>query len=189
VVVGYWFSFGSATVFDERGEEKTSTADLLRALIGLEESSWATYHAGKPMTARNLAKRLGEYSIKSTNVRFGHDVQKGFHRSQFLDAFARYLPQAPSGNDATPLQNTEPQGKAAVSECSGIWGQSATDGNFPLPLQDRRRSRTADAAECSGVENHDATRKSPENNECSGVAEFGGGAGDDKPAEPWGECL
>ena len=110
-------------VFDATGDEKISTADLLRALIGKEESPWAAYHAGKPMTARNLAKRLGEYSIKSTNVRFGHEVQKGFHRSQFADAFARYLPQAPSGNDATPLQNPESQGNAGVPECSGILSQ------------------------------------------------------------------
>ena len=75
-------------VLDAAGDEKISTADLLRALIGREESPWATCHGGKPMTPRNLAKRLGEYSIKSTNVRFGHEVQKGFHRSQFADAFA-----------------------------------------------------------------------------------------------------
>ncbi len=61
------------------------------------------------------------------------------------------------------------------------------DGNFPLSLQNERCSGTADVGECSGIENHDATRKSPENNECSGVAEFGAGTGDDKPAEPWGE--
>jgi putative DNA primase/helicase len=166
-------------VFDAMADEKISTAELLRGLIGKEESPWATYHAGKPMTARNLAKRLGEYSIKSTNVRFGHEVQKGFHRSQFADAFARYLPRAASEKDATALQSPESQGNAGVSERSGTWSQSATDGNFPLPLQDERRSGTANVAACSGFQNQDATRKSPENNECSGVAEFGGGAGDE----------
>jgi putative DNA primase/helicase len=85
-----------SAVFDATGDERISTADLLRALVGKEESPWATYHMGKPMTARNLAKRLGEYSIKSMNVRFGHEVQKGFHRSQFVDAFIRYWPQAPA---------------------------------------------------------------------------------------------
>ena len=90
-------------IFDAMADEKISTGHLLRGLIGKEESPWATHHAGKPMTARNLAKRLGEYSIKSTNVRFGHEVQKGFHRSHFVDAFARYLPRAPSEKDATPL--------------------------------------------------------------------------------------
>ena len=176
-------------VLDAAGDEKISTADLLRALIGREESPWATCHGGKPMTPRNLAKRLGEYSIKSTNVRFGHEVQKGFHRSQFADAFARYLPQAPSENDATPLQVPESQVNAGVRECSGIVSDAATGGNPPLPLRLEGCSGTADVAECGGVEDCAATRKIRENNDCSGVADFRGGTDGNKPAELPGQSA
>ena len=176
-------------VFDATGDEKISTADLLRGLIDKEETPWATYRAGKSMTARHLAKRLGEYSIKSTNVRFGDEVQKGFRRSHFADAFARYLPQGPSGNDATPLQIPGSRGNAGVSQCSGILRSAATGGSLPLPLRAKGCSRTVDVAECGGNENYDATRKSPENNECSGVAELGGEADENRPAILWGEFL
>ena len=175
--------FDIRSVFDATGDEKISTAELLRALIGKEESPWATCNAGKPMTARNLAKRLGEYSVTSMNVRFGHEVAKGFHRSQFEDAFARYVPQASSESLATPLQIPESQGNAGVSGCSGILSDAVTDGNLPLHTAEGC-SGTVDGAERGGIENHDATRKSPENNECSCVAEFGVGAGGDKPSEP-----
>jgi hypothetical protein len=181
--------FDIRSVLDATGDEKISTADLLRALIGKEESPWATCDAGKPMTARKLAKRLGEYSVKSTNVRFGHEVAKGFHRSQFEDAFARYLPQAPSESPATPLQILESEGNAGASECSGLLSRAVTDANLPLLRRPERCSGTSEVADCGGIGSRAATRKSPENNECSGVAEFGAGADNDKPAEPWGEFL
>jgi putative DNA primase/helicase len=181
--------FDIRSVFDATGDEKISTADLLRALIGKEESPWATCDAGKPMTARKLAKRLGEYSVKSTNLRLGHEVAKGFHRSQFEDAFARYVPQASSERPATPLQFPESQGNAGVPECSGILSDVATDENLPLPRKPEGGSGTVDVAECGGIENDNATRKSQENNECSGVAEFEARADNNKPAEPWGELL
>ena len=181
--------FDIRSVFDATGDQKISTAELLRALIGKEESPWATCNAGKPMTARNLAKRLSEYSIKSMNVRFGHEVAKGFHRSQFEDAFARYLPQTSPEIPATPRQNLESRGNAGVSECSVILSGAATDDNLPLPRQPEGGSETVEVAECGGIENYDATRKSPEINECSGVAEFGAGADNRQPAEPWGEFL
>lgn len=176
-------------VFDAAGDEKISTEALLRALIGKEESPWGTYHGGKPMTARNLAKRVGEYSIKSTNVRFGHEVLKGFCRWQFEDAFARYLPQSPSAIDATPLHIPGTQGNAGVSECSGFLSDAATDASLPLPLRLEGCSGATIVAECGGIEYRAATRKSPENNECSGVANFGGGTDGNKPPELPGQSA
>lgn len=80
-------------VFDVRKVERLTTADLIAALCEDEEASWATYNRGRPLSPRQLAKRLDGYGIKSKNLKLGYgDVRKGFERSQFEEAFQRYLP-------------------------------------------------------------------------------------------------
>jgi hypothetical protein len=54
-----------------------------------------TWNRGKPLGARQLAKLLEPYGIKTKNLKFGlYQTLKGFELAQFEDAFARYL--APS---------------------------------------------------------------------------------------------
>jgi putative DNA primase/helicase len=80
-------------IFEQRGCDRIATADLLVALIAVEEQPWATYSKGRPITPRALAKLLGEYGIKPHNIWVEHRMSpKGYHRDQFEDAFARYLP-------------------------------------------------------------------------------------------------
>jgi len=92
----------------QRRVDRIATEDLLAALVSDEERPWPTYSRGKPLTARNLAKLLGEYGIASSNQWFGrHCVKKGFTRAQFDEAFARYLPADAPGVDAIPLDGGE----------------------------------------------------------------------------------
>jgi putative DNA primase/helicase len=86
-------------VFEHMCVDRISTKDLIEALIGDELKPWATYYRGKPMTPRQLAKRLGEYHIKPGSIRRGSDTAKGFKRSWFDDAFRRYLYPAPTSED------------------------------------------------------------------------------------------
>lgn len=83
-------------VFESKGVDRISSADLITALCADDEKSWATYNRGQPIKPRQLAKRLGEYDIKSKTVRIGYDTPKGFERAQFDDAFIRYLSPTPS---------------------------------------------------------------------------------------------
>jgi putative DNA primase/helicase len=78
-------------VFEMKGVAKVSTVDLLKELCEDEEKSWGTYNRGKPMTPRQLAKRLKEYKIGAKTVRIGYDTPRGFELEQFEDVFARYL--------------------------------------------------------------------------------------------------
>jgi putative DNA primase/helicase len=71
---------------------RISTADLLRELNNDDLKPWATYNRGKPMTPRQLAKRLADYGIKSEVIRIGVTTPRGFLREWFEDAFTRYLP-------------------------------------------------------------------------------------------------
>jgi hypothetical protein len=90
--------------FDNRHTDKLSTADLLDALAENDESPWATWNRGKPMTPHQLAKRLGEFSITSNTVRIGIKTPKGYRLEQFSEAFERYLCSDTPNVTATPPQ-------------------------------------------------------------------------------------
>ena len=72
--------------------DKISSSDLIAALEKIEESPWATYNQGRPISPRQLSRQLDTYGIKSKTVRLGaHDTPKGYELGQFKDVFARYL--------------------------------------------------------------------------------------------------
>ncbi|WP_293006444.1 DUF3631 domain-containing protein [Nitrosomonas sp.] len=92
-------------IFESRDCEKISTVDLIEALVTDDESPWATYNYGKPITPRQLAKQLTGYGIKSKTVRLGNSsTPKGYDVEQFSDAFARYLPPT-----LPPQSNVSPE--------------------------------------------------------------------------------
>jgi putative DNA primase/helicase len=113
-------------VFDTRNVTRISSADLLQSLCDDGEKAWATWNRGKPMTLKQLAKRLGEYGVKSKNVRSGYSVSKGYDRTQFEETFSRYLstPDFP----ATPLQPNNDGAHSVADEPlrSGSESASAT---------------------------------------------------------------
>ncbi|PPD45740.1 MAG: hypothetical protein CTY12_06855 [Methylotenera sp.] len=87
-------------VFEKRtGEDqyadKISSAELISELQAIEESPWATYNHGYPISPRQIAGQLVIYGIKPKTVRVGKfDTPKGYELRQFNDAFARYLSPA-----------------------------------------------------------------------------------------------
>lgn len=89
-------------IFETKNINRLSSTDLINHLCEDEESPWATYNHGKPISARQLARRLKEFKISSKSIRLPNDTTpKGFHRSSFEDAFKRYLPS----ESATPQQS------------------------------------------------------------------------------------
>jgi putative DNA primase/helicase len=119
-------------VFEHKRMNKISTADLIAALCDDDEKVWATYNRGKPVSPRQIAKRLGEFGIKSKNVRIGYDQAKGFEIEQFQEAFARYLSTLPE-NPSQPSQTHEASNSAA---CDGTDEKFATvTKNVPVPWE------------------------------------------------------
>lgn len=96
------------TSFTSLSVQAFSTATAVDFLVGMDESPWGDLR-GKALDARGLAKRLRPYDIKPKNIRIGASVVKGYERSDFLDAWTRYLPAEPhpgpedSATAATPL--------------------------------------------------------------------------------------
>jgi len=78
-------------VFENKRVTKIFGADLLAALLEDEEAPWATWNRGNPMSPRQLTAKMGEFGIKSGQIRIGIHGKKGYSIEQFSDAFSRYL--------------------------------------------------------------------------------------------------
>ena len=78
----------SPTLVDEVGETPSCAG-----LTTLEDRPWADDDGpGQPITPRHLAKLLDGFTIKARQIRQGPVTRKGYVRSDFTDAFRRYLP-------------------------------------------------------------------------------------------------
>ena len=93
------------TIFGDQTE--ISSADLTRALNADPEAPWRDYGA-HGLTPAKLARLLGEFDIRSGNVRFPDGTQaKGYRRSDFHDAWNRYCPP-PASEPSLPSQASPP---------------------------------------------------------------------------------
>lgn len=127
---------------------RISSRELIDALVKDDDAPWATYNRGKPLSPRQLSKRLGEYGLKPKNFKSSHGVFKGYAVKDFVDVFARYIPIPAVTPDlsATPLPEAE----------SPLLSMGCAVADNPLP---------------SGCINLSATLKAAENLESSGVAD------------------
>ena len=71
--------------------EKISSKDLVLELTHSEDRPWCEWKKGKPMTQNSLAKQLKNFGIKSKKMRVGDENIRGYERSDFDDAFNRYI--------------------------------------------------------------------------------------------------
>ncbi|MFM0338150.1 DUF3631 domain-containing protein [Paraburkholderia fungorum] len=128
--------------FETHRVQRISSADLLTHLFNDEEKPWATWNRGKPMTPRQLSKKLSEYGVSSANIKFGYgDVRKGYRVDQFADAFSRYLSNTPL-QSATPLP---PNIGAGLTVADSKSGSASGNANATLkPLSDKAGSGVAD---------------------------------------------
>jgi Protein of unknown function (DUF3631) len=99
---------------------------LLDRLHALEEAPWADWY-GRPLTARDLAKLLRPYGVKSKSVREGGigESLKGYAVEDLHDAWRRYVPRTSHPTHAS--QGTEPAGQACggkVSDSAAAWDTS-----------------------------------------------------------------
>lgn len=98
------------TVFGER--EAMHGATILEALHGIEEAPWADWY-GRPFNARDLAKLLRPYGVRSQDVKVADVNRKGYRRDALYDAWRRYLPEsalpATAATDATAQVSGTPE--------------------------------------------------------------------------------
>jgi hypothetical protein len=101
-------SFGVRLLADLRelyaahGADRLTTADILAALVGLDEAPWSDLY-GKPLDARRLARELGRYGVRPVTFETDSGSAKGYAtfstagkqaQAGLSDAWSRYLPAA-----------------------------------------------------------------------------------------------
>jgi hypothetical protein len=90
-------------VLDELGSVMFSH-EICGKLHAVEGSPWTSWGRGRSTAGfneRDLARTLRPFGIRPKSVRTGKDTGKGYHREQFVDAWARYVPEDASEDDAS----------------------------------------------------------------------------------------
>ena len=95
------------------------SAKLLELLFKDSEMGWDSYNRGFPLTARQLAKNLSSYGIRSKTVRMRDaSTPKGYEVREFEEVFKRYL-GVPSASVDARKEGTVPAAPAvAVAQAS-----------------------------------------------------------------------
>jgi hypothetical protein len=79
-------------VFDEKKADQIASAELVKALIGIDGRPWAELgKARKPLSPNRLARMLKPLAIPPDTIRFGDETAKGYRLAAFQEAFERYL--------------------------------------------------------------------------------------------------
>jgi putative DNA primase/helicase len=142
------------SVFNERPSKAGKDADrisstgLVEALVALIDRPWATWSKGKPITPAAVARQLKMFGIVPSTIKLSDGKQpNGYKRSQFDDAFGRYLPQPPD-----PAVQSSPSSPTPAN--SGASGQSqsspaASDGELPELGQSLEKQGLAEDGELS----------------------------------------
>lgn len=129
-------------VFERKQATKMFSSALLDELVADDEAPWATWNRGKAMAPRQLKTKLSEFGITSKQVRIGHESGKmGYERSDFVEAWGRYLSPATGPETSTPLQAT---GHKAYSDISTSTDRTHVEKEKPLQATEYKA--------CSGVE-------------------------------------
>ncbi|MES2818721.1 MAG: DUF3631 domain-containing protein [Pseudomonadota bacterium] len=139
-------------VFETKRSSRLFSVDLLAALAADEESPWATWNRGKPMTVRQLAAKLGGYGIRSKQLRIGCESgRKGYEQRDFMDAWRCYLGASP-GPASTALQ---PSQHGACGDLPGSTESSAVEAERPRPASGHGPCRAVEVAAVEAGEARD----------------------------------
>ena len=125
------------TLFDERkGDwaDRMYSGMIVDGLIEIEGHPWADFNrkSKKPLTKNQLARLLAEFHIAPGTVKIGEQSLKGYKRSQFEEAWKRYL--APEGVNETS-QRHQPTAAGTSATFQNVTEESpVTDRKCEKPL-------------------------------------------------------
>ncbi len=142
-------------VFKAFNVDRLHTESLLVELWALAESPWGTWHHGKPLSARGLAKLLRNYKIQSKQVWADDTNKHGYLRKDFADAWRRYL--VTRSSNARNARTAKSKGKRLESKTLACEAPSISESDensdeidvlAPLADKSPNMSEQASAAPC-----------------------------------------
>lgn len=144
-------------VFERKGVQKISTADLITALIEDDEAAWATYNRGKPIAPRQLGKQISAYGITSKQWRPSkyENPVRGFEIDQFTESFSRYLTH-PEKMPLHVTESTKPNDGAVLAVTD--------DGICNVTQIQHVTDKSSNGAACNGVTDKTAILGESKNN-------------------------
>jgi hypothetical protein len=142
-------------LFTARGVKQMPSADLVAALVGLDEAPWADLW-GKFLDQRRLAKEMDRYGVRPVQYKQDGVKHRGYVtwatdkpvQTGLADAWARYLPDScgTSGTSDTEHVNPVPD-NAPVPDTTGTASETGTGLTSEVPPVPAvpQESGTADA--------------------------------------------
>lgn len=107
-------------IFKTLSLDKISTSDLISNLCKDKKAPWAKYDNGNPITARNIAAILKQYSITPTTIRLtSNKTVKGYKLASFVklwDSEGSNTSEHVSENNVTNVLPKNPLGCDAVTD-------------------------------------------------------------------------
>jgi putative DNA primase/helicase len=125
-------------IFEDRGVDRITSADLVEALHVMEDRPWPEWRQGKPITTRQVARLLNPFDISPRVIRTGTGTPRGYVLDAFFDAFASYLPH----RSATVQQVNDTNGYSEIS--SATLKERVADKNLLKPLENNECCTVAD---------------------------------------------
>src|SRR5262249_25048244 len=117
----------------------------------IEEAPW-TNLKGKPLDERGLAHRLRQYGVRPKTIRIGTGTPRGYTRSDFVDAWERYLPgpsPARSATSETSATSSENQALIVADDVSDV-SDAAAEKHEEKPSKFNLVADVADVADFPG---------------------------------------
>jgi hypothetical protein len=107
--------------FEETARERLATQEIISQLVAREDWPWGEAHNGKPITPALLAKMLRQFHIRPKPYRAGAGTLRGYSRSDFEDAWQRYLPPETTKQPLKlkDLHNPDPATVESAVACGG----------------------------------------------------------------------
>ena len=117
-------------IFADRKVAAISAKSLLDDLLAMAERPWPEANGGDPLSPRQLGIRLARFGVHSRTVRGGSDTARSYVKTDFDDAFSRYLTPltVPSGTSAELNRNLkDPEPSRLVRVTDAVVPQNAQD--------------------------------------------------------------
>lgn len=118
-----------AKIFEKWKSDSIGSNSLVDELCGMEESPWAEWRRGNPISVQGVAKLLKPYDVRPTRDR----AARFYRREAFIEAFDRYLSDTSSEHVTTVTTVTSRGDRHEnVNEINGNDGCDARDGHDEL---------------------------------------------------------